>query len=213
MAAEQNTDSLSVKALKDHTDRTEASPSGNRTSFRPRAASIISESGSVASGGPNVKGDLRKMTTQKMVMTGLRKMSIVAKDVLTKRRMSKPAIQLQYENTYKMHPDDGTKFASYRVEEAVRGELEKHLEDMKYDPTKTARLTKQICDKILDKVKDLNFPRYKFVVHVTMGQNGNQGMVEASRCIWDDKTDNYACITYKNASLFAIACIYGMYFE
>ncbi len=46
----------------------------------------------------------------------------------------------------------------------------------------------------------LNYPRYKVVVQVVLGQNKHQGVKIASRCLWDTETDNYASFSYTNVS-------------
>ena len=44
----------------------------------------------------------------------------------------------------------------------------------------------------------LRIPRYKVVVHVTLGELREQGIRVASRCLWDASTDNYASAGFKN---------------
>ena len=68
-------------------------------------------------------------------------------------------------------------------------------------------------EQIKAKVKELNIPRYKVVVQVTLGENKGQGVRVASRCLWDHKTDNYATLTYKNERYFACAVVFGCYTE
>ena len=70
-----------------------------------------------------------------------------------------------------------------------------------------------MVEQIKAKVKELNIPRYKVVVQVTLGENKGQGVRVASRCLWDHKTDNYATLTYKNERYFACAVVFGAYTE
>jgi hypothetical protein len=62
-------------------------------------------------------------------------------------------------------------------------------------------------------MKELALPRYKFVSHVMIGQNADQGINFASRSVWNTSTDNFASATYRNGSLFAIATVFAVYFE
>ena len=48
---------------------------------------------------------------------------------------------------------------------------------------------------------------------VTIGSVEGQGIRVASRCLWDHETDSYASATFKNATLFAIATVFGIYYE
>lgn len=40
-----------------------------------------------------------------------------------------------------------------------------------------------------------------------------QGIFSASRCLWDEKTDNYVSASYYNNSLFAVATVFACYYE
>jgi hypothetical protein len=53
-----------------------------------------------------------------------------------------------------------------------------------------------MCDIIQEKLKDLNYPRYKYVVQVLLGQNVNQGMRSTSRCLWNINTRGPGCLVY-----------------
>ncbi|XP_064629632.1 dynein light chain Tctex-type protein 2B-like [Lineus longissimus] len=126
--------------------------------------------------------------------------------------ITKPGNQ-QYENTYRVKPTDENKFRGYTIERAVMEVLEGRLENIKYDPIQAANLTKELSTSIRNKLKDLNFPRYKYVVNVVLGQNAEQSVAIASRNLWDPAVDNYAAVTYKNKFIFATAVMFAAYFE
>jgi len=50
---------------------------------------------------------------------------------------------------------------------------------------------------------ELNIPRYKIVVQVTIGEVKSQGVRVASRCLWDTESDNYASYSFKNVRVHA----------
>jgi tctex1 domain-containing protein 2 len=79
------------------------------------------------------------------------------------------------------------------------------------NPSLPAQLANELSTSIKDAVKALGLPRYKLVVHVTLGQQAGQGMRVASRGLWDAATDSFVSETYENASLFACAQVYGIY--
>ncbi|KAI9190756.1 Tctex-1 family-domain-containing protein [Polychytrium aggregatum] len=60
---------------------------------------------------------------------------------------------------------------------------------------------------------ELEFERYKFVVDVTIGEFKGQGIRVASRAVWDATTDSYASASFRNATLFAVAMVFGCYYE
>ena len=123
------------------------------------------------------------------------------------------SLPVKMENTYRMHPDSDYKFNASRVEKALHGILESFLDNEVYEARKCARLTQSLTDVIKARVKEMGFPRYKFVCNVVVGQNMNQGFRSSARSIWNTDTDNFATATYTNPSMFAVASVYATYFE
>ena len=117
------------------------------------------------------------------------------------------------ENTYKVEPDDGKHFAIDKVESMLKETLERRLSNVTYSSENNRLLATDLTADIKSKVKALQFPRYKLVCNVMITENKAQGLEIASRCIWNSSTDNFASYTYKNATLIAIANVYGVYFE
>ena len=117
------------------------------------------------------------------------------------------------ENTFKITPDNNTQFCSARVTKVVQDLLMRELQGQRYDPSTSKGVVSGLSTRIKDKVKDLNFQRYKIVCNVIIGQNKGQGFELASRCLWSSGTDNWACASYKNDSLFVIAMVHGTYYE
>ena len=48
---------------------------------------------------------------------------------------------------------------------------------------------------------------------MTIGQKNEQGLITASRCLWDESRDNFAAVSFENNSLFAVATLYGLNYE
>ncbi len=71
----------------------------------------------------------------------------------------------------------------------------------------------EISNKIKQSVKGLNMPQHKIVVQTVIGEIDGQGARVASKCLWDDKNDNYASYTYSNSSLFCTGMVFGIYYE
>jgi translation initiation factor 2 alpha subunit (eIF-2alpha) len=73
-------------------------------------------------------------------------------------------------------------------------------------------LSKEIADKIKETCKnELNIPRYKLIVQVTIGQRKDQGVKIVSRCLWDTATDQYASFSYQNEHVWLSAMVFGIY--
>jgi hypothetical protein len=117
------------------------------------------------------------------------------------------------ENTYQMRPEDGQKFMSAQVQEFMADILRENLDDKEYDSTKCSSLVTELTNTIKHRAKELKLTRYKLVIQVMIGQNGQQCVQVGSRCIWDQTTDNFASATYNSKQLFAVANCFGVYFE
>lgn len=60
---------------------------------------------------------------------------------------------------------------------------------------------------------ELNLPRYKLVLQSVIGEVQGQGAFTASRCLWDTEVDNYASYSFKNASIFCVVMVFGIYVD
>ncbi|CAK8676235.1 dynein light chain Tctex-type 5-B-like [Clavelina lepadiformis] len=117
----------------------------------------------------------------------------------------------QYENSYQLEPF--THFPVAEIGLILENILSSSLADVSYKPDECRKLTKLISDDIKSKVKELDIPRYKIICMVHIGELSNQGLRISSRCLWNAKFDTFSSFEYKNSSLFAVACVYGVYFE
>ena len=117
------------------------------------------------------------------------------------------------ENTYRMEPEPGTRFKPQQVKDIVRDIFETHLKDYVYEKTTAAGLTKQMCTMIKERVKRLQFKRYKIVCNVFICAAAGQGMEMCSRGVWDEKTDSYAVVTHRGTTFYAVALVHAVYFE
>lgn len=120
---------------------------------------------------------------------------------------------VQYENTFKMPPENGHEFAPSQVESIVKDVLSNKLKYERYHSESCSKISQDICAAIKEKVKALGLQRYKIVTQVLIGQDTDQSVQMASRCLWNHSTDNFAAATYRNNSLYAIAIVYGVYMD
>ena len=119
--------------------------------------------------------------------------------------------KVTYENTYKMAPN--VAFPENKIKEVVEKILSRELSNTQYDAENCREMTARISDIIKREIKDLDLDRYKLVCIVHIGQRGNQEIKVGSRCLWDVRLDTYISAEYQNTSLFAIATVFGIYFE
>ncbi|XP_075688693.1 dynein light chain Tctex-type 4 [Rhinoderma darwinii] len=124
-----------------------------------------------------------------------------------------PIKEIQYENTYKMEPDQDCRFNPCRAQKALETILRNYLVDTKYNPLTSGQLAQNLSDLIRSKLKEFSPARYKVVSSVFLGQMGHQGVKVSSRSLWDPQNDNFASASYSNATLFAVAMVHGLYYE
>ncbi|XP_005107071.1 tctex1 domain-containing protein 4-like [Aplysia californica] len=116
-----------------------------------------------------------------------------------------------YEPTYRLDPKK--KFEPSPVLSIVKDVIDNRLKDMKYNPRITPNMNRILSEEVKDRVKKLNFDRYKIIVLVMIGEKKGQGIMVSSRCSWDDKVDNYVTHTFQNKNIFCTCNVYGAYKE
>lgn len=124
-----------------------------------------------------------------------------------------PIKEIQYENNYKMGPDQDCRFNPCRAQKALEAILKNYLVDTKYNPLTSGQLAQNLSDLIRSKLKEFSPARYKVVCSVFLGQMCHQGVKLSSRSLWDPQNDNFASASYSNTTLFAVAMVHGVYYE
>ncbi|KAL8603554.1 hypothetical protein ACOMHN_052783 [Nucella lapillus] len=115
------------------------------------------------------------------------------------------------EPTYRMEPQ--RKFRPTQVEKMLKAVMDEKMSKFHYSARICANMCKVLGDDIKDKVKQMNFDRYKIVSNVVIGQKKEQAVMMCSRCAWDDKLDNFASYTFQNEHIFCTATVFGIYME
>ena len=129
------------------------------------------------------------------------------------RKSSQELPRIKLQNTYRLEPAEGEKFEAYKLEPKIQELLHDALKDKKYNAKQAAQLSKDISQDILRETRIMCSHRYKIIAHVLIGEMLGQDIRFGSRCLWDTNYDNLANIVYKNSSLYAIATIFGIYFD
>lgn len=117
----------------------------------------------------------------------------------------------EVENTYRIEPK--RKFPEREVKEIIQNSLEAMLGELTYNATECGFLTKLLSSRIMEQVKSLSIERYKLVCLVNVGSKHDQGLRVVSRCLWNADFDTHVSANIENGTLFAVATVYGVYFE
>ncbi|KAL8625607.1 hypothetical protein ACOMHN_043882 [Nucella lapillus] len=115
------------------------------------------------------------------------------------------------QNTFQLGP--GMVFKPHLLLPHMHRILQHFLHDKPYNSGEAPELCKRLADTIKDQASGLHLPRYKFVSDVMIGQKQEQGLITGSRCLFDESRDNFVSASYENKSLFAVATLYGLYYE
>lgn len=126
-------------------------------------------------------------------------------------RMSGSGSVVQKEPTYRLEPN--RIFSSVLVKNTLKTFLTDRLGGFRYNSKICSKMSKILSDEIKEKVKALQFDRYKIVAIVMIGDKSNQGTVVASEAVWNPSVDNYATYTYVNKDIYCTAIVYGLYNE
>lgn len=204
--------SLTVENLAKNEDH-QSAPSTKRYSIFPK------ENSADGPGGLMTNASMRRMSRfdpRPSVAYGARRMSQVSRSSMTGSSFAHKNIGLfpvKLQNTYKLEPDTSEVFKANVVRDIIKEVLEECLEGEKYNSTQCRSLSQMLTDLIKNRVKDLGYTRYKYIVTVTIGQDCNQGVHVVSRCLWNKDTDNYAEASFTKNGIYAVAAVYACYFE
>lgn len=112
------------------------------------------------------------------------------------------------EHSFLVRPPLRQRFPVAVAKEVIRAVFREKLPpDVKYAPD----LGKSVAETLRDALKALELPRFKIIVHVTVGENRGEGVRVATRCLWDKTTDAMACEAVTTDAVFAVATAYAVY--
>ncbi|KAK3089744.1 hypothetical protein FSP39_006146 [Pinctada imbricata] len=157
----------------------------------------------------NTTGPIMSRTTKKTRPWKLRAGSDNPSDTIREEALK------TYEPTYRMEPYQT--FSHSKTKKVIEETISTCLNGFKYPSegnyAAASAMTKKIPEAIVQKVKALEFDRYKIVCFVTLGSMNNQSLSVASRCMWDNSLDTSVSYTYKKDNFYCSAVVFGLYKE
>ena len=116
------------------------------------------------------------------------------------------------ESTYQIRPLFKDKFRPAEAKQVMLEVVEGVLKDKQdYQEKEVLLWTRDIADQCKQGLKALGKDRYKFLVQAMVGPNLGQGVRVGSRQFWDEDTDDMACVTYCNETLFCLVTAFAVY--
>src|SRR5688572_647639 len=97
--------------------------------------------------------------------------------------IKKGGAQSHSTNEFQIKPKQKEKFKPGKAKEMIQEILGSTLKSQKsYNPDAAQTLSKTIAENVKDKLKELNLPRYKYIVQVTIGEQKGQGVRVGCKC-------------------------------
>ena len=112
--------------------------------------------------------------------------------------------------TYQIGPRK--EFSAYQVRKIIQETFESTFNDDHIILSRSA-LCKSLTEAIKMKTRRMNYDRYRLIVHVYLCSKDNVTLSITSRCVWDDKVDNYADYQLEMKDFYVMGIVYGIYKE
>ncbi|XP_065281523.1 dynein light chain Tctex-type protein 2B-like isoform X3 [Dermacentor albipictus] len=103
-------------------------------------------------------------------------------------------------------------FSAQAARECLKDALMTEFDDKIYDSSQVAQWTKETSQRICERLQELGFERYKYVVQVVISEQRGEGARMACRCLWDSDTDVCVSEFYNGDSLFCAAVVLASYY-
>lgn len=129
------------------------------------------------------------------------------------RAKSNITARVTFQPTYKLEPNN--RFDSYgaQIYDTMARRIESRFQGVKYDSKLCGNESRLLSDEIKEWIKEFGIERYKIIVVVNIGEIDKTGISISSRAIWDSQFDTFISYEFRNASLFCVATVYGVYAE
>eukprot|EP00045_Choanoeca_perplexa_P021813 m.7442 g.7442 ORF g.7442 m.7442 type:complete len:123 (-) comp8825_c0_seq1:62-430(-) len=115
-------------------------------------------------------------------------------------------------NTFIIRPDYAHKFRPAAAQELIHSVLAEFFVGKEYDTEACLNWCQEVSDLVKDKLKELQLPRYKYVVNTTIGEQRGAGVKVGAKCLWDSDTDQLAQDVYVSDSLYCSVAAYAVYY-
>eukprot|EP00891_Asterochloris_glomerata_P002328 jgi/Astpho2/2328/e_gw1.00043.24.1_t len=122
---------------------------------------------------------------------------------------------------YQLEPPRAQRFRRSKANDVLTSVLKQKLSGVTYHADNTSTWVREIADEVKARLKEHNWPRYKYVVQVVIGEQRGEAVRQALclhsescwviTCLWDKNTDDWAQYTFTNESIFCVAAVYGVY--
>lgn len=118
---------------------------------------------------------------------------------------------LRFEPTFRL--DSYSPFNPEFVQLMLRFDLERNFEGYTYSPKGADKKCQRTAINLLTRVKKMNYDRYRLACVVVIGEKYYQDCKFVSGFLWDKTKDLWAYHIHETPNFYAIAIVYGVYFD
>uniref|UniRef100_A0A1B0G4R1 Uncharacterized protein n=1 Tax=Glossina morsitans morsitans TaxID=37546 RepID=A0A1B0G4R1_GLOMM len=118
---------------------------------------------------------------------------------------------MKYLPTYRLEPK--VPLNKEVCEKIMKTVMDKMFQDFVYAPKPALSLCAEVSEEIKNRVKNLNFDRYRYIVVVSIGEKLYQGYYSLVNFLWDPEKDGYLSYVYDTPKFFAVATLYYLYYD
>lgn len=115
-------------------------------------------------------------------------------------------------HSFQIRPEFDERFQEMTVKELIHGVMNDELGGKKYTEESAEVWTQNIAAAVQNKVKELGFKKYKYVVQVVLNEQHGAGIKIGSRYLWDADTDNFVSDIFINESIVCMTVVFAIYF-
>ncbi|EDW32121.1 GL10607 [Drosophila persimilis] len=123
-----------------------------------------------------------------------------------------PKPTMRFMPTYRLEPKNPLN--KERVEIIMKAVMNKHYNDeYMFHPKHSLHMAAQISEEIKNRIKLMNYDRYRYIVLVTVGECLMQGLYSMVNFLWDAEKDGFVTYKVEQPSYYAICTTFYIYYD
>ncbi|XP_033252522.1 tctex1 domain-containing protein 2-like [Drosophila miranda] len=123
-----------------------------------------------------------------------------------------PKPTMRFMPTYRLEPNNPLN--KERVEIIMKAVMNKHYNDeYMFHPKHSLHMAAQISEEIKNRIKLMNYDRYRYIVLVTVGECLMQGLYSMVNFLWDAEKDGFVTYKVEQPSYYAICTTFYIYYD
>ncbi|CAL2050963.1 hypothetical protein CAEBREN_18284 [Caenorhabditis brenneri] len=116
------------------------------------------------------------------------------------------------DRNFVLRPTPGQKFRPKTVSAMIHEVLGEKLSALTtYNVDEADQASKDISKAIRERLKNLQLPRYKYIVQTMLAEQTGNGATTAVQCIWDEDCDGFISQRYVNGPVWCEVLVFAIF--